>query len=335
MNTIGLQPVPSVALASLLLSGAVFMTLHSVVRAIVADEPHPSTLHHRDRARWARLHQASGLFRALRQWIIGISQVLERHARWIVSPPTLRGRWSHMLVCGLRLLLGDAHALARAVRIGNAVAPWTVAELAATGIIFAMFAVVATGLILGAETLTAAGLVKAALAGLAVYRGWWLSIVIASRKRQRIVKRFLPHAMDTIAMVMAAGGTFRAGMETLIRDFPHHPLSVELQRLNSELNRGQTMAQAVQVTRDSICLPEFDELVRVLNAIHQHGAPAADSIMGLAKQLRNAQLRDLEDEVGRAEALMALPTMLVVASCMVIASAPFLLAVMSSEVLGF
>jgi Flp pilus assembly protein TadB len=137
--------------------------------------------------------------------------------------------------------------------------------------------------------------------------------------------------MDSIAMVMSSGGTFRAGMDSVIRDFPEHPLCQEFIRLRNELDRGQVMTEALQTIASSICLPEFDEMVRVLARVHQHGTPGSEAFVRLAKQLRISHLRHLEEEVGRAEATMALPTMLVMASCMVIAVAPFILSILKSS----
>lgn len=59
--------------------------------------------------------------------------------------------------------------------------------------------------------------------------------------------------------------------------------------------------------------------------MHEHGAPAAEQIGKLAKQLRFIQLRHLEEKVGRSEATIVLPAFLVLVACMLVATAPFVL----------
>ncbi len=85
---------------------------------------------------------------------------------------------------------------------------------------------------------------------------------------------------------------------------------------------------------ETISLPEFHELVRVLSRIHQHGVPAAESFGRLAKQLRVNQLRFMEEEIGKAEATMALPTMLVLLAAMMVSAAPFVLSLSLSDLIN-
>ena len=91
------------------------------------------------------------------------------------------------------------------------------------------------------------------------------------------------------------------------------------------------MLAALETAALSICLPEFDELVRVLGRVQEHGVPAAENFTRMAKQLRSLQLRYMEEAVGRAEASMAMPTMLVMLACMIVSAAPFILSIMQSD----
>jgi len=323
----------TIVIACLLLAGSIYLAFYFLLQAIFSTDERRRMVWHREQARWDRLRQASGVFRSLQQWIVGLSQVIETRLAWFVAMPPQTGRVRGIGMTLTRFLIGDSNKLNQAVRVGNAIEPWATSEVVAVGFLFSSFAVTACGLLLFSSPFTPSGLAKLLVTFLVFYRLWCYRIITRSNRRQAQVRQFLPHAMDTIAMVMASGETFRAGINTVIRDFPDHPLSVELTRLRNDLQRGQTMAQALQVTKDSICLPEFDELVRTLGAIAQHGAPASGSFVDQAKQLRKTQLQHLEDLVGRAEAMMALPSMLVMLSCMLVASAPFVLSLVSSTIM--
>ncbi|WP_442508555.1 type II secretion system F family protein [Novipirellula sp. SH528] len=321
----------TIIIACILLAGSAFLASFFLLQAIFATDDHRLRVWHREQARWNRLSQGSGLFRSLQHWIVGLSQVIETRLPWFVEMPVTQGRFKRFAITITRLLIGDSNKLSQATRVGNAIEPWATSEVVATGFLFAGFAGCAVGLTQLLTLVSLSAMAKVLVAFLVVYRLWCYRIISRSAARQRQVRQFLPHAMDSIAMVMSSGGTFRFGIDTVIRDFPDHPLSVELIRLRNDLQRGQTMSQALQVTKDSIGLPEFDELVRVLSTIHQHGAPGAENFVGLAKQLRISHLRHMEDEVGRAEAMMSLPTMLVMGSCMLVACAPFVLSILSSN----
>ena len=152
-------------------------------------------------------------------------------------------------------------------------------------------------------------------------------------RRRREVRRFLPHAMDTVAMVMSSGDPFAVSLDAVIRDFPDEPLSQELAVMQNNLKRGQTMDAALANLSDTICLPEFREMVRVLSRIQDHGGAGAADFTRLARQLRIAQLRYMEEEVGKAEASMEIPVILVMFSAMLVSVAPFLLALMQSDLM--
>lgn len=85
------------------------------------------------------------------------------------------------------------------------------------------------------------------------------------------------------------------------------------------------------MTSKAICLPEFDDVTRILLRIHDHGAPSSESFIRLSKQMRLAHLRRMEEQVGQAESKIALPTMLVLFSCMLICLAPFIFAFTESN----
>ncbi|MDX1930541.1 MAG: type II secretion system F family protein [Pirellulaceae bacterium] len=317
--------------SSLLMAGATYLAIHFLLKLVFDLDNCRLEQWHREEPRWNCLRQVSGLFKSFQPWIVGLSRLVDKYLAFMMKTdkPTSHGQRAVQLF--VRLVFGDPARMQSANRALHAVEPWSVSERLACGFAFSTLAGLFAVFVLVDSTITYRGYLLIVATWFAAFRLWRGAVVSRGERRRRAVRRFLPHAMDCIATVMSSGDTFRTGIETVIRDFPDHPLCQDLQRLRNELDRGQVMATALQSTAESIGLPEFDEMVRVLARIHQHGTPASDSFVRLAKQLRVSHLRHMEEEVGRAEASMALPTMLVMASCMIVAAAPFVLSIMESS----
>lgn len=311
----------------------VFAAIYPLTTALFA----PQTLNvdrwNRSRTRWAKLHKTSPLFRLLQHPVIGIGYLIQTRLGWLIHVPgNLRGP-AHLAALTIGCLLGKPRPLQRATGVVNTVTPWSVGEVIAAGWFVAAAIALALPLLVFGFSGPATYFGQAATTWLLTYRLYrWHFIRTAGQRRSAIAK-FLPHAMDTIAMVVATGDSFRFGLETVIRDYPDEPLSQEFSRLCHALQRGQTMREALHEITENIGLPEFDELQRVLGRMHQHGAPATTQIGKLAKQLRQIQLRQLEEQVGRSEATMTLPTFLVLVACMLVATAPFLLSAIDQPLL--
>jgi Flp pilus assembly protein TadB len=250
--------------------------------------------------------------------------VIQRFLKQDEKSRTTAGSLRHLVQT---ICLGNSREIEKATEIRALEHPWKPAEFVATGLIVASASAIASTIIM-LRSVTGVWLVIFTFAVFfATYRIWLRRFVQQAKAKQQRVLQLLPHAVDTITMVMQSGGTFLAGIESVIRDFPTHPLSLELQRMRNRLNRGQTMREAIELTARSIRLPEFDDVARILSRIHQHGASSTDSFARLSKQMRLAHLRRMEEQVGQAESKMSLPTMLILFSCMLVCLGPFLLAV--------
>lgn len=274
-----------------------------------------------EQLRVQRLREASALFRSLERWIVGIANMISLHAPWFLKLETRQSL--RLTYRGFEVLFGRSADVARAVRVGQIIEPWTPAEVVAVGWIFGCLTSGCVLVTLMQNLSAGAMIVALVLSWLGAYRVWIAWFAANAEARRRSMRLFLPHAMDCIAMVMSAGGTFREGVETVVRDFPDQPLSQELSGLRMEMDHGRPLLSALKESASRICLPEFDELVSVLTRTSEHGAPGAASFARLSKQLRVHQLRWMEAEIGKADAKMALPTMLAVFSCMLFVAAPF------------
>lgn len=277
--------------------------------------------------RYRLLRQSSVVFEYGEVVIASMASTLEGRLSWVwgtQAATRLPGRLSQLLA---KMILGNFREISRATDIRSIEQPWRPAELAAAGVLVGCVGAITTTLLMF-RSVSGGTLFALAVIGFAVAQRLWIGRFIRRAKlRQQSVLRLLPHAVDTITMVMQAGGTFLLGLESVAKDFPGHPLSMELLRMRSRLGRGQTMRESIELTARAISLPEFDDVARILTRIHDHGAPSTDSFARLAKQMRVAHLRRMEEQVGKAESKMSLPTMLVLFSCMLVCLGPFLLTV--------
>jgi Flp pilus assembly protein TadB len=321
--------------ASNLFAGlAAFTALSPLVNAILAPQTLSKDNWHRSQPRWNQLRTNSKAFRSLESWIVGVGYLIENRLPWFLELPKYNDWPGRAATTVFTVVFGSQSKLLKAVRIMSTVQPWSRGELLActwlTSLTVAIGFVLVFGGVLGTWSC-----IGTAIAVFFVSHRTVLGLFIAkAEQRRRSIRVFLPHAMDTISMVMSSGDPFRAGLDTVIRDFPFHPLSQEFACLRICLDRGQTMSAALHEMAGRVCLVEFDELTRTLAQVHQHGVPASETFSRLAKQLRVVQLRVMEEQVGRSEAAMALPTMLILISCMLVAIAPFVLSIIDSELVN-
>jgi Flp pilus assembly protein TadB len=315
------------------MGAAVYFMLIPIIRDIFERDELDQDTWNRQHVRWTRLRDSSGLFRSAERWIRAIAKIVQRRLPWIVESKCASTRLGQLLQTTQRLVLGNPTSLNNAVRIRTHDQPWASEEVVATAILLGLWGGAFSVIVLLNLFTWPWLVVIGSSVSIGCYRFWIIRFVKEAQQRRQAVRHLLPHAIDAIAMIMSSGGTFYAGMEVVTADFPSHPLSQELKRLRNNLERGQSMRDALQDAAQTICLPEFDEMVRVLSRVHGHGIPGAENFRRLAKQLRITHLRHMEEGVGRAEASMSLPTLLVLVACMLVCCAPFLLGIMENEVL--
>lgn len=285
-----------------------------------------------DDNRWKLLRRQSSLFRKLEPWIVGLANGLE-HA-WPIQnldPVAINKLTSQQRT--YRKLLGTRDSVELGLRTGVIPGAWSACEYVAT-----MF-VVSLGIACSASLMVfGTHLSIPMIIGLVVFTGLAFRVQLAFidrsiKARQSEIRRLLPHAMEILSMTMSAGGTFQAGVEDVIRDFPGHPLVQELERMIKDLQRGVGMYDALQNVAKRIQIEEFDDVLRTMTISHEHGAPASEFFRRGAKQMRTKHLRAMEIAVGKAEAKMPLPTMIITVACMIIAIAPFVVGALESGIM--
>jgi pilus assembly protein TadC len=291
-------------------------------------------MRHRDVTRWNRLRASSWVFAANETWVVALSRYLEEFAPWLLSDcsKALPAPRRIPLWC-IQAIVGRPSQLATAVRILNTVQPWALAELISLHMVLSLVAATLFSRLMISSYSVGSVLFFWIVPWFVTFRYLRHGFIHQAALRQRSIKRFLPHAMDTFTMVINAGGTFDAGLHALIQDFPSHPLSEELAQLRSKTERGLPRSEAIKDTAETICLPEFHEVALLLTRAQQHGAPAAESFAKIARQMRVNHLRDLEEAVGRAQVAIGAPAGLVMIACLLVAIAPFVLSIANSFLL--
>lgn len=319
--------------ACLLLAGSVFMLIRLPLvwwlRPIVEHELIQWDL---DDNRRKLLRRQSKVFKKLEPWVVGLATGMEHH----YPMPTNDDKSNHQKTPRQRLakaVFGSRTSIVIALRAGVIEGAWTASEYIATmGLMSVLVGVGVSFFIVGSNLSLQFALCMGVVA-MAVYRLQLVHLDRKIRMRQSQIRKLLPHSMEILSMTMSAGGTFQAGVEDVIRDFPGHPLANEFERMIKDLQRGIGMYDALKNIAHRIQIEEFDDILRTMSISHEHGAPASDFFRRGAKQLRTKQLRAMEIAVGKAEAKMPLPTMVITIACMIIAIAPFLVGALESGIL--
>ncbi len=312
-------------LSALLMGVAAYLLSHTVFGAVYRDHNVMNEHWKLGELRWQRLRQTSLLFRLLERWVLALDRVLLMYLGWFISEPTTNTKLQAYGKTLLKILLGNPRRLQESVKILSCQQPWTASELIAAHLLVAASVAILVSLLCLGELPAQWMLYAAPILGWLVLQTLNYQVNLRASLRRRSIRNFLPHAMDSISMVVSAGDPFDRALDLIIQDFPNHPLSEEFRRLRLNLERGQTKGDALAEIDQAICLPEFHEMTTILQRVNQHGVPVADSFARMAKHLRTKHLRYLEEEIGRAEASISLPTMLVMFSCLLVVVAPFVL----------
>ncbi|MGL5849501.1 MAG: type II secretion system F family protein [Phycicoccus sp.] len=137
-----------------------------------------------------------------------------------------------------------------------------------------------------------------------------LTIVSARRSRQERIDRDLPDFLDVVAVTVVAGGGFRAALQTVADRF-EGPVSQEV-RLALEQNRaGASLREAFSTMRDRNASDRLSSFVTAYLQAEELGAPLADTLTGIAADLRRADGQARRRQAARVAPRVTLVTTLV------------------------
>lgn len=203
--------------------------------------------------------------------------------------------------------------------------PWTAREYIAARYLEGILLGVTLAVLFG----FAMGLIPAAV--VAVIAGWGYpefmksKVTTTARERRTELKRRLPFTIDLIALMMEAGASFLEAAETVVQENPKHPLSMELQRVISRIERGEPRRNAFMEIHERVEDEEVRDLISSINQAEDLGTPLARIFRDQAEQMRLKRSQWAEKAAADAQVKITGPGMLIALACMAIVLSPFLL----------
>ena len=155
-----------------------------------------------------------------------------------------------------------------------------------------------------------------------------------ARYRLVLIKRRLPFLLDLVTLLMEAGSTFLQALKEAVDEFREHPVGVEFGRVLGELNMGKGRTAALESMRDRL---HDDEITGIIGAIvqgEQLGTPLARIFRTQADVLRIKRSQRAETLAGEAAVKMLLPGILIMASTVLVILGPFLLSMLTTDIMG-
>ena len=179
-----------------------------------------------------------------------------------------------------------------------------------------------------------AGIVMAIL--FTILAGYLLRRRLRNTARYRLVliKRRMPFLLDLVTLLMEAGSTFLQALKEAVDEFREHPVGVEFGRVLGELNMGKGRTAALESMRDRL---HDDEITGIIGAIvqgEQLGTPLARIFRTQADVLRIKRSQRAETLAGEAAVKMLLPGILIMASTVLVILGPFLLSMITTDIMG-
>ncbi len=167
------------------------------------------------------------------------------------------------------------------------------------------------------------------LAGLAlgvIVPGARLREVAADRARR--ITRLLPPAIELVALCMGAGADFPGALRLLTRANPDErdPLRREFTLLLDALELGQTRKEALLAMRRRVPCPAVADFCTAVIQADERGNPLAQALRTQGRMLNHKRSVLAEEAAARAGVLMMGPTMLLLASILLLLLGPFAVA---------
>ncbi|MFH1186186.1 MAG: type II secretion system F family protein [Chloroflexota bacterium] len=134
--------------------------------------------------------------------------------------------------------------------------------------------------------------------------GIWLRAMM--RKRQDVIRRGLPDALDMLSVITAAGLGFDQAMLRLGQTFKT-PVGQEFARVVSEIEVGVSRKQALRDMQARVDIPELSSFVAVIVQSEQLGMSIADVLHSQAEQMRIYRQYRAKEIAQQLPARMMLP----------------------------
>lgn len=132
----------------------------------------------------------------------------------------------------------------------------------------------------------------------------WLRMKV--RKRQNLIQRQLPDALDMLSVCATAGLGFDQSLQR-VSEFWDTELSLELARTMGEMEMGLSRAEALRNLSDRLDVSELSSFVTLILQADQLGMSIADTLQAQAEQMRVERHYRAEEQARKIPIKMLLP----------------------------
>ena len=151
----------------------------------------------------------------------------------------------------------------------------------------------------------------------------WLNDLI--KKRQELVKKNLPEALDTLALVVGAGLDFGEAMDTYVKGSESNPLAEEFSIARDQMRLGKSRADVLKSMSEKIGYSPLTNFTTVVIQSEKTGTSLVDVLDAQSDDLRGRRFQLAEEMGQKAPIKMLAPLLLVMPNVFIVLFAPMIL----------
>jgi Flp pilus assembly protein TadB len=153
--------------------------------------------------------------------------------------------------------------------------------------------------------------------------GWRLPDLVLARRaraRRRRAEAAIPELLDLVAVSVTAGLTPRLALDRAGRALTTGTLASELEDARRSVALGRSWSAALRRTADRLDLRDMRRLSSTLERSARLGAPVAERLRGLAREVRAERRSRQEERARRAPVAMLFPLVFLILPAFVLAA---------------
>ncbi|NUT50891.1 MAG: type II secretion system F family protein [Saccharothrix sp.] len=128
----------------------------------------------------------------------------------------------------------------------------------------------------------------------------------AGQKRQTLIRKALPDALDMLTVCVEAGLGFDAALAQVARN-TRGPLAQECARVLQEMQIGKSRNQALRALTDRTTVPELRAFVSALAQAGELGVPIAQVLREQAREMRQRRRQRAEEQAHKVPVKILFP----------------------------
>ncbi|MBP5637966.1 MAG: type II secretion system F family protein [Victivallales bacterium] len=163
-----------------------------------------------------------------------------------------------------------------------------------------------------------------------------MTIESLASKRQEIIMKNLPFAIDLVGSAMRAGLDFSAAIRYYVStEKKTNPLAIEFGVMLRQMELGKTRVEALEDTSNRIQTDDFRSFVGAVAHGTEIGASIVDTMRIQGEEMRRARFNRAERKAARAPSIMILPiAVFIMPAIFVVIGTPVLIRIQQSGLGG-